>query len=119
MEDQTKLGCRRMAPGWQAVMGIVGVLALTACGGPAWKTGSATRPDERTAGRYCVLDREGEYGGRVINYVDPELCGRHVQVRSPYSVRVPPEIALRNAAYCARKEFTEAQEQARALGERP
>jgi hypothetical protein len=119
MEDQTRFGFRLMAPGWQAVMGIVGILALTACGGPAWKAGHATKPDERSAGRYCVLDREGEFGGRVINYVDPELCGRHVQVRSRSAVRVPPEIALRNAVSGVRKQLTEAQERARALGERP
>ncbi len=126
MEDQTRFGIRRKAPRWTAVMGgavwgVVAALALSlsSCGGPAWKSGRAVKPDERATGQYCVLDREGQPGGRVINYVDPELCGRFVVLRGPQSVRVPPEVVLRNEAYGARRRLAAAQERARELGERP
>lgn len=124
MEDQTRFGFRLKAPGWTAVMagavwGLLGILALSACGGPAWKTGHAVKPDERVPAQYCVLDREGKPGGRVINYVDPELCGRFVVVRSASSVRVPPEVVLQNEVYGARRRLAAAQQRARELGERP
>ena len=90
MEDQTRFGRSRwMVRGW-AVIGLATALATLACSGPEWHRVAAVRPGERTPQTYCAIDRETVPSGRVVNYVDPELCGRYVRDRSDYTVRVPP-----------------------------
>ncbi|HEX7928065.1 MAG TPA: hypothetical protein VF678_10765, partial [bacterium] len=90
MEDQTRVGRRQAAWRVAVVTGMAAALAASACGGPVWTARQAVRPDERTPQTYCATERSEAYQGRVINYVDPELCGRYVRDRSDYTVRVPP-----------------------------
>jgi hypothetical protein len=47
-------------------------------------------------GDTCVRESEDGPTRRVINYVDPELCGRHVRHRSPVYVRVLPPPGMRS-----------------------
>lgn len=42
-------------------------------------------------GRVCVLESEEAPVRRIINRVDPELCGRKVKQRSPFMVRMIPQ----------------------------
>lgn len=126
MEDQTRFGRPRREGRRAAVTGLaatvlgsVSTLAAMACGGPEWRPISATRPDERAPQTYCAAARDTEPAGRVINYVDPELCRRPARERSAYTVRVPPEEALREDLLRARRRLAAAQEQAREPGGRP
>jgi hypothetical protein len=71
---------------------------LAACGGgsqPQIMDGSGE--EWRVQGNHCV--RENDDGGpvrRVVNRVDPELCGRTVKVRSRDYVRVVPPPGMRS-----------------------
>lgn len=94
MEDQTRFGRRSPAvvTGWGAALAAMALalLTLVACA-PEWHQAQAVRPDERTPMTYCETSRKDtEPRGHVINYVDPELCGRYVLDRSDTTVRVPP-----------------------------
>jgi hypothetical protein len=130
MEDQTRLGrtqtgrrvaavTGRLATVRGAVAAVLLGVAASACSGPEWHGGSAVRPDERSPQSYCMVERDTEPKARVINYVDPELCGRYARMRSNTAVRVPPLVAAQQRVAATQRELAAAQERARALGARP
>jgi hypothetical protein len=101
------------------VLGGASALATMACGGPEWRPVSVTRPDERTPQTYCAATRDSVPAGRVINYVDPELCSRPGGERSTYTVRVSPQDALREDMFRARSRLAAAQQREGEQGGRP
>ena len=68
-----------------ALMGCVLGGALVGCSEP-WKQG----PDDPRLGGNCVRGMDRRPVARTINYVEPELCGRKVEHRGPYHVRLAP-----------------------------
>jgi hypothetical protein len=78
---------RRLAPwagrpAWSALWALLTLVALLAACSEAepW----------RAVGNTCVRASEEGPLRRVINRVDPELCGRYQKHRSPVYVRIQP-----------------------------
>lgn len=80
---------------WSALVGaLLLAVVLSACGssnvlddsGESWVA----------QGNTCVRQSEEQPRSRVINYVDPELCGRSVAHRSPVYVRIVPPPGMRS-----------------------
>ena len=59
----------------------IGLLLTAACSTGQWREENGT----------CVYESDDAPKRRVINTVDPELCGREVKERGPIRLRVPPE----------------------------
>jgi hypothetical protein len=60
----------------------IGLLAVAAaCSTGQWREENGS----------CVYESDDAPKRRVINTVDPELCGRDVKERGPIRLRVPPE----------------------------
>jgi len=99
IEDQTRIGSPARRLRRLAALLPLGVCALllSAAGGlqaQEWVAGQAKRPDQRIPQQFCIRAGEAGRSGRVINYQDPELCGRWVKERGPYYVRVPrPQVS--------------------------
>lgn len=94
-------GCTRGARHALVALVVSGaaVMLLAACGPQEPRWGAW---EEREAGNswsrsetVCVRSTEEGPERRVVNYVDPELCGRSEKQRSPDRVRALPERAAR------------------------
>jgi hypothetical protein len=82
-----RVEAKRAVLGAAVALGIAlaALWLLAACANP-WQEGI---PDARL-GENCTRTSTAGPRTRVINYVDPELCGRQVARRGPYHVRTRP-----------------------------
>jgi hypothetical protein len=78
------------------LLGLGGLLA--ACGGHGVQILDDSGETWMAQGNQCVRESDPDDGPRrrVINRVDPELCGRHIKVRSDVYVRVIPPPGTRS-----------------------
>ena len=67
-----------MGTNWRTAM-LAALMGLLTAGCSSWEI----------QGDACVLERSDEVVQRVVNYADPELCGRIQMPRGPDYVRVP------------------------------
>ncbi len=81
--DRAKAACRRAV--WATIAACVLAGAVAGCA-ETWKQG----PDDPRLGGNCVRGMDHRPIARTINYVEPELCGRKVERRGPYHVRLAP-----------------------------
>lgn len=82
-----RVDARRAVLGAAVALGVAlaALWLLAACSNP-WQVGT---PDPRL-GENCTRTSTRGPKTRVVNYVDPELCGRQVAHRGPYRVRTRP-----------------------------
>jgi hypothetical protein len=80
---------RRAAAAWLPALLLAGLVAQLA--GCASSEGQWVRRDDS-----CVREAPEGPTRRVINYVDPELCGRSLRYRSKVYVRVVPPPGMRS-----------------------
>lgn len=76
----------RLMDGLRPRRGLTGLgmgllLVAAACSTGQWREENGT----------CVYESDDAPKRRVVNTVDPELCGREVKERGPIRLRVPPE----------------------------